>query len=169
MKVFPVIEYPVFGHRVGKLHSAQISRKVTSVFRVTESVQEMAKATPVALGLIFLIVGWYIVFAPSILDSSGDGHSADYYHDLCEDNAWVAFLAPEECDQWNSLWTFGWGVIIVGVSAFIIGLISNDQVVVQTVAPQPTRKNSTNKYCSSCGVELPLTAKYCTECGAKTE
>jgi len=129
----------------------------------------MAKATPVAAGLILLIIGWFIVFAPYGTDGSGDAHSADYFHDLCEDNAWVAFLAPEECDQWNSQWSFGWGVIIVGVSVFIVGLISNDQVVVQTVAPQPTRKSSSNKYCSSCGVELPLAAKFCTECGAKIE
>jgi len=142
------------------------------VFQVTESVQEMAKATPVALGIILLIIGWYLVFAPTGIDSgSDDSHSADYYHDLCEDNAWVAFLAPEECDEWNSIWSFGWGVIIVGVVVFFVGLISDRQaqVVVQSAAPQPSRKSSSNKYCSSCGVELSLAAKFCTECGAKIE
>ena len=159
----------MFGHRVRKLHSAQISRKATSVFQVTESVQGMAKATPVALGLILLIVGWYLVFAPSVFDSSGDAHSADYYHDLCEDNAWVSFLAPEECDEWNSVWSFGWGVIIVGIVILLLGLIPDRQaqVVVQTAAPQSPRESSSNKYCSSCGVELPLAAKFCTGCGTK--
>ena len=139
------------------------------MFQVTESVQEMAKTFPVILGIILLIIGWYVVFAPTGQDSTGDSHSADYFHDLCEDNAWVAFLAPEECDQWNSVWNFGWGVIIVGIVVFLVGVIPDRQVVVQSAAPQPPRKSSSNKYCSSCGIELPLAAKFCTECGTKIE
>ena len=145
------------------------SSKTTSESMIDSALDQMAKGAPVALGIILLIVGWFIVFSPFGSDSLGDAHSADYFHDLCEDNAWISFLAPEECDQWNSLWSFGWGVIIVGGIVFIIGLISYYSVSVQTVTPQPTRKNSSNKYCSSCGVELPLAAKFCTECGVKIE
>ena len=139
------------------------------MFQVTESVQEMAKATPVALGIIVLIIGWYVVFAPTAEDGTGESHSADYYHDLCEENILVAVFAPGECDEWNSVWSFGWGVIIVGIVILLLGLIPDRQaqVAVQTAAPQSPRESSSNKYCSSCGVELPLAAKFCTGCGTK--
>ena len=141
------------------------------MLHLTESVQEMAKAFPVFLGIIILIIGWYVVFAPWAEDSTGESHSADYYHDLCEENVFVAVFAPGECDEWNSVWTFGWGVIIAGIVVLLLGLIPDRpaQVVVQSAAPHSPRKSSSNKYCSSCGVELPVAAKFCTECGTKIE
>ena len=123
---------------------------------------------PVALGLILLIFGWFMVFFPFGSDHLGDAHSADYFRDLCSSGVLIP-LGQGECDQWNSLWGFGWGLIIFGGIVSIIGLISYYSVSVQTVTPLPTRKNYTNKYCSSCGVELPLAAKFCTECGVKIE
>ena len=136
-------------------------------------------------------------FVPWVEDSDGDFHSVDSAHTLCQDT-FVAAFAGDECEFYNSLYSVGIGLIILGIILLLGGIMprgGGQHVIVQnpqappvnrqyspeTQQPEKPHTSDTeqpaedmespapqNKFCTNCGTKLDSSAKFCTDCGTQT-
>ena len=136
-------------------------------------------------------------FVPWVEDSDGDFYSVDSAHTLCQDT-FVAAFAGDECELYNSLYSVGVGLIILGIILLLGGIMprgGRQHVIVQNPkappvnrqyspeAQQPVKPHTSdterpaedmespapqNKFCTNCGTKLDYSANFCTDCGTKT-
>lgn len=144
-------------------------------------------------GFLCFIGGGILSFAPWIEDD-GDYYSVDSFHTMCQDG-FIAALASDECEIYNSYYSLGLGLIVIGVVLLLAGIIPTGQkqpIIVnnpptQTVeyqysprVQQPVHTpvqntempnegevaKSSQRFCTNCGHMLASSAKFCTQCGS---
>jgi hypothetical protein len=142
------------------------------------------------LGIIIFLGGGILSFAPWVEDGD-EYYSVDTYHNLCEDG--LVLFASEECETYNTLYSIGIGMMVLGIIFLLFGIIPsttrqpiiiNNTPNTQYSQKEKTASSAINKievsgvnktvnfsqnFCTNCGKRILNLAKFCTQCGTRIE